>query len=257
MLTNLSLSVLLIAQAGDLTGTPASIGDNQVDGRKIAHYDLTWSQCAFQNNEWTAMPALRERVDVITDHILRVAQYTKAPDGNRVNSTAYYDRQTFAPIRMEQHVAGASGDPVARVDRVFEEKGNQATIMQGDKTAARSGTIGNRLYHGGALGLPLATLNYTKAPFLMNASMINFNATYKLWITLAGTEKLTYEDQELQVSLVDVEWHHNEAGDVYPPGPDASGGRYWVIQEPSAGLPYILRYKTDTYAVEFLKDICP
>ncbi len=39
---------------------------------------------------------------------------------------------------------------------------------------------------------------------------------------------------------------------VYPPGPDGSGGRYWVLSEKTAELPHVIRYKTDTYAVEFL-----
>jgi len=56
---------------------------------------------------------------------------------------------------------------------------------------------------------------------------------------------------------VDVEWHHRESGDVYLPGPDASGGRYWIVTEPPAGFPYVPRYKTDTYAVEFVGGFCP
>ena len=40
-------------------------------------------------------------------------------------------------------------------------------------------------------------------------------------------------------------------------GPDASGGRYWVVPEPPDGFPYVPRYKTDTYAVEFVRNTCP
>ena len=52
-------------------------------------------------------------------------------------------------------------------------------------------------------------------------------------------------------------WHHRETGDIYPPGPDATGGRYWVVPDPPPGIPYVLRYKTDAYAVEFEREYCP
>ena len=63
--------------------------------------------------------------------------------------------------------------------------------------------------------------------------------------------------RDVDVWLVDVEWHHLETGDIYAAGPDASGGRYWVVRNPPPGFPYVPRYKTDTYTIEFIADLCP
>ena len=58
---------------------------------------------------------------------------------------------------------------------------------------------------------------------------MSFDGTYRTIATLAGRETFTHDSQQVEVLLVDVEWHHQETGDVYPPGPDASGGRYWLV----------------------------
>lgn len=87
--------------------------------------------------------------------------------------------------------------------------------------------------------------------------MVGFDATYDVIAVWAGKETLDFHGQKIEARLIDVEWHHRESGDVYPPGPDASGGRYWVVPNPPSGFPYVPRYQTDTYAVEFTAGICP
>jgi hypothetical protein len=112
------------------------------------------------------------------------------------------------------------------------------------------------MLNGAALGLPLATLGFQSEPLEFAASMIGFDASYKVTATWAGKEMIEFEGDEVEAWLVDIDWLHEGLGDVYPGGPDASGGRYWVINNPPEGLPYVLRYKTDTYAVEFLTSTC-
>ena len=107
------------------------------------------------------------------------------------------------------------------------------------------------------MGLPLATLDYQGEPVEFAASMINFDATYKVIATWAGTETFEHNGQDVEATMVDIHWIHNEIGDVYPGGPDESGGRYWLVKNPPEGFPYVPRYKTDTYAVEFVQGACP
>ena len=85
--------------------------------------------------------------------------------------------------------------------------------------------------------------------------MMMFNAHYRVIATSAGTEELTHNGQTYDLQLVDVEWHHDN-GDVYEPGPDGSGGRFWLLTDKCDELPYVIRYQTDTYAVEFFPNTC-
>lgn len=93
---------------------------------------------------------------------------------------------------------------------------------RGDEVTNLGGQVDSSMWHGNALGLVLATI-----------------------------------DTSVEVLLVDVEWHHNESGDVYPLGPNASGGRYWIVTDPPPGIPYVPQYRTDTYLVSTLLDGCP
>jgi len=113
------------------------------------------------------------------------------------------------------------------------------------------------MWHGGALGLPLATLAADRYPIEFASSMMAFDGTYRTIATLHGTEMLDHDGDAVEALLVDVEWHHHETGDVYAPGPDASGGRYWLVIDPPDGFAHVPQYKTDTYLVSTLIDACP
>ena len=108
------------------------------------------------------------------------------------------------------------------------------------------------------MGLPLATLPVQDKPLTFLTSMIGFDASYEVTTTWAGTEELEDSSGRPVVAhLVDVEWKHRELGDIYPPGPDGSGGRYWIVPDAPEGFPYVPIYKTDSYAVEFVQKFCP
>jgi hypothetical protein len=130
-------------------------------------------------------------------------------------------------------------------------------MVRGEETQELSGSITSDMLNGAALGLPLATLGYQKQPLEFMASMMSFDGTYNVTAEWVGKETLTFDGENVEAWLIDVEWHHRESGDIYPPGPDASGGRYWVVNDPPDGFPYVPRYQTDTYNVEFVRNTCP
>jgi len=236
--------------------TAITMGDGAVDGRRIEPYDLEWRQCSLQDGAWVDLGPLRESAVEIGEVALRVRQETTRPDGGQVIATTYFDRTSLSPLRIEQNVTTATGEPVARAEFALGPDGYEGMARRGGKSQQRSGAITRNMYQGAALGLPLATLDPSKAPFIFDASMMGFNATYRVEATLAGTETLRYRGEAVEVVLIDLRWEHNEIGDVYPPGPDASGGRFWIAQSPPEGFPYVPKYKTDSYAVEFIADTC-
>lgn len=250
----LIIPLLLAAGAAALADTKMAIGDGLIDGTKLEPYRHTWQQCSFQNGQPQAQGALVEELVIIGD-IVRHRQTGVQPNGTVSRSDTYFDRLSFAPLRMEME-ATRDGERLAYFERELDEQGYTGIAMQGDKSKELKGLVSSAMLHGGAMGLPLATMDYQDESVEFPASMIGFDATYDVIAEWVGKENLEFRDQDFESWMIDVEWRHRESGDVYPPGPDASGGRYWVVQNPPDGYPYVPRYKTDTYAVEFDTFFC-
>lgn len=248
--------VSLCANATAIAENEVVLGDGQIDGTAIEPYQLTWRQCSRQEDQWQHGGDVSEELVVIGDQVLRHRQTTHHPDGVTTRSDTYFDRPSFAPLRMEME-ATRDGNRIAYTERRLDAKGYSGFAIKGDNRKELQGTINSTMLHGGALGLPLATMSKQRESVTFRASMVGFDATYDVIAEWTGTETLKFNNQEIEAELVDIEWRHRESGDVYPPGPDASGGRYWLVSNPPTGFPYVPRYKTDTYAVEFVDGICP
>ena len=255
-MSRISLLLLLTIAAPGYADTTMSVGDGMIDGSRIKPYQLTWQQCSVQDGQWLGQGELSEELVVIGDLVLRHRQTVRRPDGVVSRSDTYFDRSSFAPLRMEME-ATRDGERLAYTERQLNAEGYSGVAIRGDTSQQLSGNVSSIMLHGGAMGLPLATVDFQEEPVRFLASMIAFDGTYDVIATWIGKETLLFDGEKVDSWLIDVEWHHRESGDVYPPGPEASGGRYWVVPEPPDGFPYVPRYKTDTYAVEFVEDICP
>ncbi len=251
------LAVLLTASCAAASSTPVAMGDGQIGGAKIKPYEFTWRQCAWNEGDWVSTSPLTERAVVIGDHTLRVRQNLISRKDQEIVSTTYFDRSSLSPLRMEQDVRATKDQQAISVEHVLRPDGYSSVMTRGGETKEVAGAITSEMFHGAMLGLPLVTLDWGQGAYTFEASMVSMKASYAVTATLAGREVISHDGKELEALLVDVEWTHNELGDVYPPGPDASGGRYWLAQDPPVGMPYVLRYKTDTYTVEFIGDTCP
>lgn len=251
--------ILIVATA---TGTANAnntleVGDGQIDGPGLKPYEITWRQCSVQEGVWVTSADLTERLVLIGDGLLRIQQFSKRPGGGAGESTVYLDRTTMAPLRLEQRVTTSDGSVVGSTEHDLDKDGYHGRKTMGEQSQEVSGIASSTMLHGGAMGLPLATLGHQGEPLEFAASMIGFDATYKVIASWVGTEMLEYDGHEVEASMVDIEWIHNEIGDVYPGGPTESGGRYWLVRNPPNGFPYVPRYQTDTYAIEFVQGACP
>ncbi len=236
---------------------PDSIAGLRLNTAALAPYEHTWQQCALVEGEWRDQGPMTEQLAVVGENMLRLRQTSQRADGVVSEATVYFDRRTFAPQRMETRISGPDGAQLARVERTLGPDGYSGTLYQDGQRKSLHGKISSGMFHGGALGLPLAALGEQKKPVSFPASMMSFDATYEVQASWVGVETLQHEGKPVTAATVDVRWHHNESGDVYPPGPDASGGRFWLVPSPPDGFPYVPAYRTDTYAVEFVRAICP
>ena len=232
-----------------------TLGDGTIDGNRIAPYTLSWQQCAVQEGKWVSRGELAEELVVIGPHMLRHRQMGSQPGGVESVSDTYFDRASFAPLRMETEVT-RDGERAIYVERTLNEDGYTGYMIRNGERSEVSGPPSSGMLHGMVMGLPLATIDVPDEPLKFDASMVTFDGTYDVIATWTGSETLQWNDREVTAQLIDVEWFHRETGDVYPPGPDESGGRFWVVSEPPAGFPYVPRYQTSTYAVEFVPGVC-
>lgn len=258
LLLGVAGSSLPLAFAGSLS---VQVGDGQIDGRSIEPYGYVWRQCSFSEGVWGDGGTVTERAtesrDDVREHLV-VEQETHMPNGVRVVSITHFDRVTLAPLRVATDAAGPDGQPLANSRYVLGPDGYHGEKHHGDASQSVSGPVSSREYHGMNLGLALATLDLSDGMSVeLPVSMLSMDATYKAIATVNGSESLVVAGRRVQAWLVDVEWRHLGIGDVYPPGPDASGGRYWIVTDPPTGVPHVLRYKTDTYAIEIEPRVCP
>ncbi len=253
-ITLLGLSFTACAMANE--STSMRMGDGTVRGERLNDYQNNWLQCAKQEDGWVTGAQLAETL-VSIGEVLRHTQRAEQSNGMMGISTTYFDRDSLAPLRMERQVTASDGHLVATVTRTLDEKGYNGARKKGDQVTEFAGTISSSMWHGGALGLPLVTIDASRYPVEFASSMMAFDGTYHTIATLAGRETLHHDGAPVEALLVDVEWHHIESGDVYPPGPDASGGRYWLVPDPPDNYPYVPQYRTDTYLVSTLMNACP
>jgi len=237
------------------------VGDGTIRGSAIEPYAYTWRQCMKKEGAWVDGGAMHERMTRVTEdgrEYLRHEQDSQRPDGGGSASVTYFDAETLGPLRVEVKAHDAEGNSRGAARYALTPDGYSGSKTRGDQSKVVSGKLSSNMYHGMAFGLALAAVEKeTELPIQMPASMLSFDASYRVIATSAGVEELVIGDRSVTAQLVDVEWHHIESGDVYPPGPDASGGRYWIVSNPPDGVPYVPRYQTDTYAVEITRDICP
>ena len=248
---------LCVATGAATANDSMQLGDGRIDGTKLRPYELSWRQCSLQDGDWVVMNELMEQLAVIGGDVLRIQQFSDRADGAKTAATAYLDRRSLAPLRFEFQLTAADGGVKVKTEHQLTDSGYIGRVTQGDETKKVEGAVSSKMLHGNMLGLPLAILGHQDKPLDFLASIISFDATYAVTATWVGKEKLDFNGTEVEASMVDVHWVHQEIGDIYPAGPDNSGGRFWVVQNPPEGFPYVPRYQTDTYAVEFVPGACP
>ena len=257
----LALIICLGASATEVTATRIVMGDGQIDGNVIAPYEARWRQCNKLVDAWVRYGAVIERATKIEQDgrpMLRLEQETHLPNGVRTRAVTLFDRATLAPLSVEIRARDKDDQALGSASYAFGEDGYTGTRTRGETEQAVLGEASSTMFRGMNLGLALATLDpATQLPAELSASMVSMDATYDVIVTYAGTATFEFEGTQVEAWMADVEWHHLGLGDVYPPGPDASGGRYWIVNDPPAGFPYVPRYQTDAYAVEFEPSVCP
>ena len=256
-----ALIFCLGASAADVETTKIVMGDGQIDGTAIAPYEARWRQCNKLVKAWVRYGAVLERATEVQKDgqaLLRLEQETHLPNGVRTRAITLFDRATLAPLNVEIRARDKDDAALGSASYTFEEDGYTGARSRGEVKQAVLGEASSKMFRGMNLGLALATLDPIKQlPAEMPASMVSMDATYNVIVTYAGTDTFDFEGETVEAWMADVEWHHLGIGDVYPPGPDASGGRYWIVSDPPAGFPYVPRYQTDAYAVEFEPSGCP
>lgn len=233
--------------------TEILMADGTISGEQIKPYDFTWTQCTFQEGEWVNGPPLREALKVQADGYFELSQFSDSADGQQTIITHNLETETLRRTAMTQTVLSADGTEQNSLRLDFSPDGFTVQTSDGPRPG---GAISSEMYGGAYLGLPLSTLDYSNGAFALNAGMLAVQGTYRVEAFPTESEKIALAGGTIETQRVDVWWLHHESGDVYEPGPNASGGRYWFLTSPDDTLPRVVAYKTDTYAIEIAPMTC-
>lgn len=237
----------------EIEKTEIFMGDGQIGGEELEPYDFTWNQCTFQDGEWVTGLPVRETLQLRSDGQIELSQFSSAPDGAQTVITHVLDAQSLRRTELIQKVKTPDGTELGSARLSFSSDG--FTIKAGDEERP-GGTISSNMYGGAYLGLPLSMVDYSDGAVVLDAGMLAVQGTYRVEAFPMGVETIGLVNGSVYAQRVDVRWLHHESGDIYEPGPDGSGGRYWLLTTPQTDLPRVLAYKTDTYAIEFSPMTC-
>jgi len=238
---------------GEIEKTEIIMGDGEIVGDQLKPYDFTWNQCTYQDGEWVNGPPVRETLEIRSDGQFELSQFSSAPDGEQTVITHVLDARSLRRTELIQKVKTPDGVELGSARLTFSSDG--FTVKVGDEERP-GGSISSNMYDGAYLGLPLSTVDYSDGGFALDAAMLAVQGTYRVEAFPMGVETIALVNGSANAQRVDVWWLHHESGDIYEPGPDGSGGRYWLLTTPQTDLPRVLAYKTDTYAIEYSPMTC-
>ncbi|MEP2989920.1 MAG: hypothetical protein ABJN65_05120 [Parasphingorhabdus sp.] len=258
-MTAATISTLMALALTGQSAQPVNVrmGDGQVNGENIKPYNFTWQQCSFKDGSWNAGNPLSEKATIIDDNLLRIEQSGLISGDIRNRTTYYLDRRSLSPRYSERIFSTPNGKTVADQRWHFDKDGYRSVMIKGAETKNKSGSLTSQMFDAMILGVPLSTLDFGKNGFVLKAFMAQFDGTYTLIAHKTGSEITVQDNEEISINWIDVKWLHDQSGDIYPPGPQNSGGRYWITNVQHQTLPRVIRYQTDSYAIEYLQGTCP
>ncbi len=240
-------SLLLISLTLTCMADQAIIrGDEPLAGiEQIKPFHGVWSQRAAGEDGWTDAGTIEERLELLQDGNWRHTQISHRPDSSRVEAIRILAADTLLVRSLEQTLHGFPDTAPRSINVVFQDHQIRKQTRMSDGQVVEAKTcMPFDGYDGMIFGLVLAALPLKEGmqyrlPSVMSAFMHGFwaNADMKL----AEPVKLA-DGKDYRQWRVDVEWLNINDGDIYPPGPDESGGSYYILENPPAGTPPVYRY---------------
>ena len=236
---------------------PLLIGNELVDGTKIQTYSGVWKQYTIQKGERIDNGFIRETGRMISfedKQVFAQQQEIENAQGKKVTRQIILDRYTLKPIKIDTQIdAGRENNKRGSVV-IFHDKGYVAQDVDEDgKIQSRSIMLPADMYYGMSFGGVIATLPLeTGFKVRMPTVFPSWDGMYWLELTVAAEETVQAPDDEtLAVYRVDAEWLNLADGEIYPAGPNSSGGAYYILKNNHKDIPRVWRYVTDTYEVIF------
>jgi hypothetical protein len=232
--------------------TPVLVGDGTVDGGRLQAFDGLWD--SYQRGEPDVRRGrFREHFELHDDEMGSQwvhEQLIFRGDVSVGAAVLRLDPSTLAPVKLVQHFADHP-QGIQRIQLDFDASGyTRRTTTDGIEAEDRV-ELPVAAYYGNSFGLAVAALPLTdgyraRLPSVFPA----WDGLYWLELTVVGRAERSLSDeaggQSVEVFLVDADWLNVNDGSIYPPGPDASGGRYEIVVDPMPGQAPVWRYISDT-----------
>lgn len=212
-------------------------------------YQGSWKQLVLVEGDWQESASINERMEAAGDDQWLHVQTSIPSDEMKVVSTRLVNRSDLFTTEVKQELLGFPDTQPRSMHITYANKQIKRKILMADgQEIEQMVHMPFDGYDGFILGLALSGLPLSDGKeYRLPSVMPNFMAGYWLHATVSDGGDVTLSDgSEQSIWFVDVEWWNINDGDIYPAGPDGTGGRYSIFKQPKSGQPAVYRYQTDT-----------
>ncbi len=220
---------------------------SMVNTNRLKPFHAKWIQQKIEAGKTTTLPVTIEE-KLIKDeqgnwqHIQVMHDEVK---DMKVHHTRTFDQQSMRFMTQKTRYENAPEQAPKSVSyELFNNRFSGEVVSADGALKSIEHPLSMPMFDGQIAGLPIASLPLELGKkWSMPMVIPTMKSEYWLEATVTAKKLMAAENgNELEVWVVDALWHNLTDGDVYPAGPNNSGGTYYINVDQQAGEPVVIAY---------------
>ncbi len=167
----------------------------------------------------------------------------------KVYHSRTFDQHSMRLLNQSTHYENAPAQaPKSVTYQLFNNHFTGVVTAADNSTKDIRHPLSMPMFDGQIAGLAIASLPLgTDKKWSMPMTIPTLKAEY--WLEAKVTDRTLMaaaNGQQVDVWVVDALWHNLTDGDIYPGGPENSGGTYYITADQQAGQPVVMAYANNS-----------
>ncbi len=225
-----------------------------VDPNRLKPFHAHWVQKQTQDGEQQLSPiTIEEQLSRNGDgHWVHQQTMHHAEKSIKVYHSRTFDQHSMR--LMNQSTQYENAPPKAPKSLSYELFNNHFTglVTAADNSITEiKHPLSMPMFDGQIAGLAMAALPLaTDKKWSMPMTIPTMKAEFWLEASVTGKQSMAaHNGQQVEVWVVDALWHNLTDGDVYPGGPEHSGGTYYITVDQQPGQPVVMAYANNSTVI--------